>query len=102
MEDTNAKSTIWGEQSRNAKGNIFEELVVEEHLVILNSGTATHYHVQTNSYSAVNQTICSAVFQLQFAFEVVDSLYDSDHYPIKLQFTVNNTIPTRVNKYNIE
>ena len=31
----------------------FEELVVEEDLVILNSGAATHYHVPTNSYSAV-------------------------------------------------
>ena len=102
MGDMNAKSTMWGEQSKNAKGKIFEELVVEEDLVILNSGTATHYHVQTNSYSVVDLTIRSADCQLQFAYEVLDSLYDSDHYPIKIEFTVNNTITTKVNKFNIK
>ena len=62
----------------------------------------THYCSQTNSYSLIDLTLCSADCQVDFVHTVLEDLYDSDHYPIHVVLTNNDILPLKVNKFNIE
>ena len=103
MGDMNAKSLTWGDSQggapiqTNRKGTIFEELTLEKPITILNNGQPTYFHIQTGTYSAIGLSICSAESMLDFKFEVLSNLHDSDHYPIQLKLT-RNICPLEVPK----
>ena len=86
LGDVNAKSPLWGtcNASTDARGAVFEQLLLRHDLIILNDGSATHFHIQTNSYSAIDLSLCSSDLVLDYTFSVVDDLHGSDHYPILL------------------
>ena len=63
---------------------MLEELFLEYPISLLNDGRPTHYHVQTDTYSTIDLSICSSDCLLDFTYDVVDSLHDSDHYPINI------------------
>lgn len=86
LGDMNAKSPLWGEQRSDDKGNFFEELLLDHPISILNDHSPTHFHVQTGTYSIIDLSISSSDCLLDFEYEVMDNLHDSDHYPIKLTF----------------
>ena len=98
--DINTKSPIWGDTVRNNKGNIFEEILLETDVVVVNDGTATHYDRRTNTYSVIDLTIYSPDCQIEFTYKVLDQIYDSDHYSIHLEPTNNNILPAKINKFN--
>ena len=54
LGDMNAKSPTWGETSVNDKGKIFDELLIEQDISLLNDNSYTHYHIQTNTYSTID------------------------------------------------
>ena len=101
MGDMNARSPLWGDTVRNEKGTLFEEIMLETDVIIMNNGNPTHYHSQTNTHSVIDLTICSPDCQIDFAYEVIDNLYDSDHYPVQIKFIGNNVIPAKIEKFNI-
>ena len=86
LGDVNAKSPLWGScnASTDARGAVFEQLLLRHDLVILNDGSATHFHIPTASYSAIDLSICSSDLVLDYTFSVVDDLHGSDHFPILL------------------
>ena len=86
--DMNAKSPIWGEIDTNNRGKLFENLLNNNLISILNDGSPTHYHLQTNTYSTIDLSICSSDLLPSINYKINDSLCDSDHYPIIL--TLNN------------
>jgi len=60
LGDMNARSPVWGDHgvsSPNARGLIFEQLLLEHRISLLNDESNTHYHVQTNSYSTIDLSI---------------------------------------------
>ena len=84
LGDMNAKHPIWGELTPNPRGNIFEEILLEYPITILNNLTPTHYHIQTNTSSIIDLSIASSDCCQDFEFSVMGELHDSDHYPIEL------------------
>lgn len=93
--DMNAKHPLWGEPVPNQKGHIFEQLMLEYRMSIMNDGAPTHYHIQTNSSSIIDLSICSSDCLLDFQYEVLESLHGSDHYPIKLSLSSPQNINER-------
>jgi hypothetical protein len=71
LGDMNAKSPIWGNNVTDERGNIFEKLLLENNICILNDNTPTHFHIQTGSHSSIDLSICSSDCVLDFEFSVL-------------------------------
>jgi len=95
--DFNAWSPLWGSSSHNSRGFQIEEVINKSTLTLLNDGSATH-HSTHNSFTAIDLTLASASLFPFCKWSVKDSLYGSDHYPLKtkIQFRINpiNTPPS--------
>ena len=91
LGDVNAKSPLWGDcnDHTDRRGELFERLLLNHDICILNDGTATHYHIQTNSTSAIDLSICSSDISLDFLFSTLEDLNGSDHFPIVLSPSMN-------------
>ena len=97
MGDLNARSAVWKDTGWNEKGRVTEEILLDTDVVLLNNGSVTHDHSQTNSYSVIDLTDC----KVDFVHTVLKDLYDCDHYPIHVELP-NNILSLKVNKFNIE
>ena len=84
----NARSRLWGETIDNEKGMMFERLLLNEDIMLLNSENPTHYHQQTGTYTTIDLSICSSDCFIDFSHQVTDNLRGSDHYPIKIEKTL--------------
>ena len=102
MGDFNARHQLWGDSISNGKGDIVEQLIMENDINILNDGSATHYHIQTNSYTVIDLTISSSDCCTDFEYGVMESLHGSDHYPIKVTLNNNPEVFSRPSKYNFK
>jgi hypothetical protein len=85
LGDMNAKSLIWGNDATDERGRMFEELLLDCSISVLNDYSPTHFHIQTGSHSSIDLSICSSDCVLDFEFTVLEDLYDSDHFPIFLK-----------------
>ena len=102
LGDMNAKSPLWGEATTNDRGAIFETILLNNNVTLLNTNASTLYHVQTVTYSTIDLSICSSDCILDFNYEVIDSLHDSDHFPIKITTTVPRTNLDRPPRFKTE
>ena len=89
LGDMNARHHLWGESVNNEKGQIFENLITNCDISLLNSQSKTHYHIQTGTYSTIDLSICSSDCLLDFDHTVLENLHGSDHYPIRIKTNTN-------------
>ena len=82
MGDMNARHHLWGEPIDNDRGRVFEQLINNFEISLINSDSPTHFHIQTDSYTKIDLTFCSDDCVTDFDHSVTDSLCGSDHYPI--------------------
>ena len=80
MGDMNAKNPLWAGGETNNKGAIFEQLLLERDISVLNDNLPTHYHIQTNSYSVIDLEICSSVCLGEFSCKTLNNLHGSDNF----------------------
>ena len=99
LGDFNAKHEVWEESESDVKGVMIVDLLTETELTLLNTGLPTHYHVQSNSSHAVDLAFCTPCLYPALQWGVMDDLYESDHYPIRIDTT--SKIPQRKQRYNI-
>ena len=85
MGDINAKHSRWNEPDNNTRGILFDELLLEEDIALLNENQKTHYSAQHNSYSLIDLSICTTDCCPDFTCSVVDDLYGSDHFPVIIE-----------------
>ena len=60
MGDFNAKHVLWGESTCDRWGNLFEQLLDNNDIVLMNDGSPTTFDVYHNSSSAIDLSICSS------------------------------------------
>ena len=85
MGDFNAKHPAWDfENPVDARGRMVHSLIVEESLGLLNQGQPTHYHIQTNSLSAIDLCLSSINIMGDFHLGMDEDLHGSDHFPMYL------------------
>ena len=89
MGDFNAKHTLWGESSCNHRGNLIDQLLDNNDIVLLNDGSYTRVDSYHNTFSAIDLSICSSNLTLDYQWSVFPYTYGSDHYPILLKSTLN-------------
>ena len=85
LGDFNAKHSAWDfENSADPRGRAVQSVLVEESVGMFNQGRPTHYHIQTNTLSAIDLCLCSVGELRDFQLEVDEDLHGSDHFPIYL------------------
>ena len=93
MGDFNAKHHLWGGNVCDRWGNLVEELIDNNDIVIMNDGSPTRYDVYHNSTSAIDLSICSSAIRLDYLWSVNEDLHGSDHWPITLKSAHNIPSP---------
>ena len=79
--DLNAHNKLWGCSETNFRGKIIEEILIENNLVVLNTGQATHITSnQSNTHSVIDLSISSQDVALNARHNVINSNMGSDHY----------------------
>ena len=79
--DFNAHSKLWGCSETNNRGKIIEEILIENNLIVLNTGQSTHITSnQSNCHSVIDLSISSQDVALNARHNVTNSNMGSDHY----------------------
>ena len=94
--DLNAKHSEWFETRTNTRGNRIVQLSDEFNLTIIDRNKPTHYNKRNKTHHHIDVTMVSSDFADQFIWDTEDSLYGSDHYPVKItDLEANGTEMTR-------
>lgn len=63
-------------------------------MILLNTTEPTHFTTSTGNTSAIDLTLCSPNVSDTLELSVLNELYDSDHYPIRIDVrTKDNDTP---------
>ena len=73
----------------DVRGRTVVEVMLEENLVLLNSGCPTHVSDATGQASYLDLSFCSPDMASLFEWSTADDLHNSDHYPIFLKSSVD-------------
>ena len=88
LGDMNARHERWGDENprvSNAKGAIFDELLLDQDIDLLNEDQNTHYSVQHGTSSLIDLSLASADCFPDFECAVLPDRHGSDHYPIIIE-----------------
>ena len=85
LGDMNAHHNRWGETTNCQRGVVFEKLLIEEDIALLNEDSKTHYSIQYGTSSLIDLSIASIDCFPDFNCEVLEYLHGSDHYPITVR-----------------
>ena len=86
--DTNAWSTLWGCDTTNPRGDLMEELVLEENLVILNTGSKPTFRTSRAS-SIIDLTLISPQLEtICRDWRIHNIPSQSDHVAIRFNLTI--------------
>ena len=81
MGDFNVCSFAWRDVESNENGGIIENLLQSSDVCILNTGSPTYVHKQTDTLTCADLTLTSQEFFVDVEWQVEDDLYRSDHFP---------------------
>lgn len=90
LGDFNAKHPMWGCDVTDARGKVIADLLLSDDVALLNTGQPTHFHLQTNSLSAIDLSLCSPTILPNLIWQTLDDPNGSDHFPI-----IIDTLPYR-------
>lgn len=106
LGDFNARDTTWGDTLTNRKGSQIRKIIQEQSIGLLNTGEPTHFHVQTGTHSCIDLSIASAHALTDFCWTVLtpnaEEEYDSDHFPIVLTRSHQNTFFPGPKRFNFK
>lgn len=83
--DINGKNAMWGGNTTDNRGQIVEQIMLDHNLGLLNTGSFTHHHTQTNTSSAIDISLCTADILHKFSWRTHEDLCGSDHYPVLIE-----------------
>lgn len=84
LGDFNAHSTTWGSPKTTRRGKILEETFLTTNSVLINTGLPTHFNSNNGSFSHIDLTLTDQKTAPLIEWDTMESLYDSDHFPIKI------------------
>ena len=100
--DFNARSDVWGDNTTNPHGRKIEDLLINNDICILNTGSPTHLHIQTGTESCIDLTLASPELLGDFDWGVMEDSFNSDHFPIKISKICNVPSNNLPQSYNLD
>ena len=86
LGDLNGKHPLWDSNHlADQRGKMIEKTLMEESIAILNNAEPTHYHIQNNTFSTIDLSLCSVDALGLFTQERDGDLHGSDHFPLFLR-----------------
>lgn len=86
LGDFNAHNPIWSHEKPNHRGNLIENLLIASSLTLLNTpGQPTYFNSATGKFSTIDLAFSDARTSSTLSWKPLDSLYDSDHFPVLLK-----------------
>lgn len=83
LGDLNAHNPMWGSQNTNQKGNVIEQILMENNSIgIINDGQATRFDSHSGNKTCIDLTIVHTSIIQETYWQTYDDLCNSDHYPI--------------------
>lgn len=86
LGDFNSRNTSWGCNYTDNRGQMVEEFLEEETLILLNNNEPTRHNVSNGNFSAIDLTITNINSTTLFDWQVLPAYSDSDHWPIGIQY----------------
>ncbi|GFT05542.1 putative RNA-directed DNA polymerase from transposon X-element [Trichonephila clavipes] len=86
LGDFNSHHLLWGCQDVNSRGKVVKKLLTELDLTLLNDGSNTYFHSPTQSFSAIDLSICSPSLLLDLTWSVLGNPLGSDHFPVVISY----------------
>ena len=99
--DFNAKHQMWGNTMNDRRGQIIFNTINQTSSILLNTGSPTHFHIQTGSLTAIDLSFCSPAAAAELVWSVEKDLHGSDHWPILIK-ELNNQPVSREPKYQLK
>lgn len=91
LGDFNCHNTLWGSQRNSVGGKKIEEIMVENNLIIYNTGETTRIGNENQRGTAIDLTIATSDFACGAGgWERHSDTLGSDHYPILTTFQGSN------------
>ena len=91
MGDFVAHNQMWKSRTTNARGRVLENIFTQHNLHCLNDGRNTFYRPHDQASSIIDLTLTTANLALDYEWDTLPFLYGSDHYPIILRRTKQET-----------
>lgn len=103
LGDFNAHNPIWGSSHLDPRGRLVEDFVYENGIILLNTGEGTFLNSRSNSFSAIDLTMCSPSLCPRTSWKILDDHLYSDHVPILIQISSNYELQsTGKRKWSLE
>jgi len=83
--DMNAHNQMWGSLVTNDHGRVIENILMTTDACLLNTGEATHEHLQTGTSSCIDLCLVSSLLLTSYEWVREEDLHGSDHYPIMVR-----------------
>ena len=84
--DANSKHRLWGSSQCDRRGMIWERLIRQCDLCVLNSGHPTRLDEYSGLFSHIDLTLTSSTIAQYMDWTTDEDLHDSDHFPIYITF----------------
>ena len=94
MDDLNARHTLWCDRESNTRGHLLERVLADKPVSVLNDTGLTHIDPRTKPETCIDLTLRSNTITLDFLWNIQGFLYNSDHFPICLNF--NNSVEVEI------
>ncbi|MCL4122680.1 UNVERIFIED_CONTAM: hypothetical protein GTU68_008920, partial [Idotea baltica] len=82
LGDFNSRSPLWGDVRRSFMATAIEALLSDMSIHVMNTGERTYYHVQTDTSTCIDLSLCSSDAMLDFSWRVLKDDHGSDHFPV--------------------
>ena len=84
LGDFNAHNPLWGGNVMNTKGRVIEDIIDHHNITLMNNGAMTYHNIYSNTYSAIDLSICSSSINIDYDWSVDEYPCGSDHFPIHI------------------
>lgn len=84
--DANSRHFLWGSDRCDSRGNIWEKVIQDHALNVVNTGCPTRLDEYTGFWSHIDITISSSTLGPHLDWRTADDLYASDHCPILITY----------------
>ena len=87
--DFNTRSFTWGDIENNEHGDIIEDLLLASNVCVLNTGSLTHAHKQTDTLTCVDLTLTLSDIFVELKWQVEDMIFHA-------AFNVSHSLPKEI------
>ena len=95
--DANSRHFLWGADRCDSRGNIWEAVIRQHGLRVLNDGSPTRLDEYTGLWSNIDVTVASSSIGQLLQWETDNDLYSSDHLPIYVHLDHDGYVPPSPN-----